>query len=111
MTTHTTFTVRMHPELVDELDAGFSPMDGIAAINDLFVGLPLVHPSPVRKRRRSSKKLRLYIGRFAWYPSLAFGYVQIDNELHVLKLWDVDKHHPVDVVLPETELQQHGADE
>jgi hypothetical protein len=109
MMTTTAFEVYMHRELVDALDEGFSPMDGVQAINDLFVGLPLVHSSPIRKRRRSPKKIRLYNGRFGWYPWLGFSYVQIGNQLHVVELWyePNPESRPVDVTLPETELQQH----
>lgn len=111
MTSTTIFEVRMHHELVNELDYGFSPMDGLAAINDIFVGLPLVHPSPARKQRRTPKRLRLYTGRFKWYPRLGFSYVQLGNELHVIELWyeEHPERRPVDVVLPETELEEHPA--
>jgi hypothetical protein len=101
----------MHPELVDELDEGFSPMDGIQAINDVFVGLPLVHRSKSPKCRRARKTLRLYRGRFSWYRELWFSYVEIGNELHVLELWsNSDRDSVPDVALPETELQRHGGD-
>ena len=108
MTSTTAFIVRMHPDLVDELDEGFSPMDGIQAINDIFVGLPLVHRSKSPKRRRVRKTLRIYRGRFSWYRELWFNYVEIGNELHVLELWsNADRDSSPDVILPETELQQH----
>ncbi len=96
MTSTTPFKVYMHRELVDELDYGFSPMDGIQAINDIFVGLPLVHPSPARKQHRTPKKLRVYTGRFKWYPELAFTYIQLGDQLHVLELWARDKHDPIE---------------
>jgi hypothetical protein len=73
------YTVYKHSDLVDELDEGFSPMDGIVAINDLFVGLPLQHRSqqPKRKRWRVPRRLRVYRGRLSWYPELGFSYVEI----------------------------------
>ncbi len=108
MTSAPAFKVYLHRELVDELDYGFSPLDGIQAINDIFVGLPLMHPMPLHKRRRPTRNLRLFSGRFEWYPELAFTYVQLGDQLHVLELWARDKHDPVDVVLPETELERHG---
>ena len=108
MTSTTAFKVYMHPKLVDELDYGFSPMDGLQAINDIFVGLPLVHRSKSSKRRRARKTLRVYRGRFSWYRELWFNYVEIDNELHVLELWsNDDRESSADVILPRTELQQH----
>lgn len=53
--------------------------------------------------RRAGRKLRVYRGRYDWYP-LGFSYVQIGNALHVLELWhddDGDKlnRREVDVVL------------
>ena len=80
----------MHRELVDELDYGFSPADGIAAIDDLFGDLPKVHRSRAgqHRGRQQPKSLRVYTGCFAWYP-LGFSYVQIGQELHVLELWMV----------------------
>ena len=105
------YKVYMHRELVDELDEGFSPMDGVHAINDVFVGLPLVHRSKSPKRRHTGKRLHVYRGRFSWYPELGFNYVEIGSQLHVLELWfDRDRKIPVDVILPETELQQHGGE-
>ena len=83
------FTVMMHPTLVDELDEGFSPMDGILAIDEMFGELPLLHAglAPKRLRKRTARKLRVYRGCYDWYKSLGFSYVQIGTTLHVLELW------------------------
>ncbi len=110
MTNSNNFTVYMHRELVDELDEGFSPMDGITAINDLFVELPLQHRShePRHERWRAPRKLRVYCGRFSWYPELGFSYVEIGQQLHVIELW-FDRNperRTVDVILEERELAE-----
>jgi hypothetical protein len=102
MTSTSKLKVFMHTDLVDELDYGFSPMDGIQAIDDLFIGLPKVHRSKERKnpRHKSRNRLRLYRARLAWYP-LGFSYVQIGNELHVIELFLYDdwrKSNPRGVV-------------
>jgi hypothetical protein len=83
------FTVMMHRTLVDELDEGFSPMDGIVAIDEMFSELPLLHASlvPKRRRRGTAKKLKVYRGCYDWYRELGVSYVQIDTTLHVLELW------------------------
>jgi len=79
----------MHSTLVDELDEGFSPMDGLVAIDQMFSELPLLHAglAPKRIRKRTARKLRVYRGCFDWYNSLDFSYVQIGTTLHVLELW------------------------
>jgi hypothetical protein len=83
------FTVMMHTTLVDELDYGFSPLDGIAAIDEMFSELPLLHRAlaPARPRKRAGRKLKVYRGCYDWYQSLGFSYVQIGMTLHVLELW------------------------
>jgi hypothetical protein len=88
-TSDRTFTVSMHRDLVDELDEGFSPLDGILAIDEMFSELPLLHRTlaPRRLRRRAGRKLKVYRGCYDWYPSLGFSYVQIGTTLHVLELW------------------------
>jgi hypothetical protein len=88
-TVDTTFTVSMHPDLVDELDEGFSPMDGIVSIDEMFNELPLLHRAlaPTRLRKRAGRKLQVYRGCYHWYRSLGFSYVQIGMTLHVLELW------------------------
>ena len=97
------FTVVMHPTLVDELDEGFSPMDGILAIDEMFGELPLLHAglAPKRLRKRTARKLRVYRGCYDWYKSLGFSYVQIGTALHVLELWYDESPNlsQVDVVL------------
>ena len=107
MTSTTTFTVFMHPDLVDELDDQLSPTDGIAALDEVFGELPLKHQprqsSRIPCRRR--KSLKLYHGRFGWLD-IGFSYVQIGNELHIVRLWhDVDWAKPdrseVDCVIGE----------
>jgi hypothetical protein len=101
--TDTKFTVSMHPTLVDELDEGFSPMDGLVAIDQMFSELPLLHQAlaPKRCRKRAGRWLKVYRGCYDWYTSLGFSYVQIGTTLHVLDLWCDEKLPPqkVDVVL------------
>lgn len=46
----TKFTVFMNSTLVDSLDAGFSPGDGFAAIDQIFRELPQLHPAAAPKR-------------------------------------------------------------
>jgi hypothetical protein len=85
----TTFAVSMHPTLVDDLDEGFSPMDGITAIGEILGELPLLHRrlAPKRLRKRAGRHLKVYRGCYHWYPELGFSYVQIGTTLHVLELW------------------------
>ena len=87
--TDTKFDVLMHPTLVDELDEGFSPMDGLVAIDEMFSELPLLHRvlAPKRPRKRAGRRLKVYRGCYDWYTSLGFTYVQIGTTLHVLELW------------------------
>jgi len=87
--TDTKFTVSMHPTLVDGLDEGFSPTDGISAIDEMFSELPLLHQVLASKRRprKDRRTLKLYRGCYDWYRELGFSYVQIGTTLHVLDLW------------------------
>jgi hypothetical protein len=98
-----TFTVLMHPTLVDALDDGFSPMDGIVAIDEMFSELPLLHPrsAPRRRRKRPAGRLKVYRGCYDWYKELGFSYVQIGTTLHVLDLWYDDNPNlsQMDVIL------------
>lgn len=102
-TVDTTFTVSMHPNLVDELDDGFSPMDGLVSIDEMFNELPLLHRAlaPSRRRKRAGRKLKVYRGCYDWYQNLGFSYVQIGTTLHVLELWydDNPKANKVDIIL------------
>ncbi len=97
------FAVMMHSSLVDELDEGFSPMDGLVAIDEMFNELPLLHAglAPKRLRKRTARKLRVYRGCYDWYKSLAFSYVQVGTTLHVVELWYDENPNAsqVDVVL------------
>jgi hypothetical protein len=109
----TKFTVFMHPTLVDQLDEGFSPMDGIIAIDQIFLELPRLHPAPVPKRsqNRAGRRLKVYRGRYHWYD-LGFSYVQIGTTLHVLELWhDADYRNSnrteVDVVLGQGPAEEY----
>lgn len=96
------FKVFMHRDLVDELDEGFSPMDGLVAIRQIFGELPRHHVEIASKRPRSQmgRSLRVYRGRYSWYP-LGFSYVQIGKTLHVLQFWNDDEssRSTIDVVL------------
>jgi hypothetical protein len=98
-----TYTVSMHSKLVDELDQGFSPMDGLVAIDEMFSELPLLHRAfaPPRLRKRAGRKLKVYRGCYDWYRSLGFSYVQIGTTLHVLELWydETPNLEEVDVIL------------
>jgi hypothetical protein len=114
MTSTKQFTVYMHTTLVDQLDEGFSPMDGLVAINDLFVGLPLQHRSQAkRKRWRAPRTLKVYRGRFSWYRKLGFSYVEIGDQLHVIELWFDEKpeQHQVDVILEQRDLDEADPDD
>jgi len=114
MTSAPTFTVSMHTKLVDELDEQLSPFDGIVAIDEIFLQLPIIHEqrhgSRVTRRRR--KWLKLHRGRFGWVD-IGFSYVQIGKQLHVVELWtDEDWSRPnrseVDCVLgTRTESRGH----
>jgi hypothetical protein len=90
----------MHHDLVNELDECFSPVDGIIAIDQMFVELPQLHQAiaPKRPQKRAGRTLKVYRGRFDWYP-LGFSYVQTGTTLHVLELWNWDNRVDVDVVL------------
>ncbi len=95
----------IHPVLVDQLDEHFSPMDGLVAINQIYLELPQLHPAAASElgRKRPSRTLKVYRGRYDWFD-LGFSYVQLGRELHVLELWnDTDWNDPhrleVDVVL------------
>ncbi len=100
---NTKFTVSMHPTLVDDLDEGFSPMDGLVAIDQMFSELPLLHQALASKRRRKwcGRTLKVYRGCYDWYLSFGFSYVQIGNTLHVLKLWynETPNRSDVDIIL------------
>ena len=90
------FTVVMHPDLVDELDEGFSPMDGLVAIDQMYGELPLLHRAlaPKRLGNRAVRRLKVFRGCYDWYSSLGFSYVQIGTTLHVLELWYEEKPKP-----------------
>ena len=108
MTTQsTTLTVKMHHDLVEQLDQCFSPADGIEAIDQVFIDLPIAHQAlPARRGGRGrGRTLPRYRGRFGWFD-LGFTYVQIGIELHVVELWHDDRwnkprRREVDVVLGE----------
>jgi hypothetical protein len=97
------FTVMMHPTLVDALDEGFSPMDGLLAIDQMFAELPLLHQALALKRlrKRAARKLKVYHGCYDWYMSLGFSYIQIGPMLHVVDLWydENPKLDEMDVIL------------
>lgn len=85
------FQVILASEIEDHLDRCFSPLDGIVAIDQITLELPLLHPRPVTElRRRLSRRLNVFHGRYDWYP-LGFSYVQIGHELHILDLWEVEE--------------------
>lgn len=100
---NTKFTVSMHPTLVDDLDEGFSPMDGLFAVDGIFAELPLLHQAlaPKRPGKRTGRRLKVYRGCYDWYSNLGFSYVQIGTTLYVLELWyeENPKFEELDVVL------------
>lgn len=103
------FTTILSTELADELDEGFSPMDGLIAIDQICIELPRLHRPAHRSalQRCFGQTRKLHHGRYDWYP-LGFTYEQIGNELHILNLWMVEetgffRRRKFDVVL--------GADE
>lgn len=103
------FTTIISKELADELDEGFSPMDGLIAIDQICIELPRLHRPAHRSalQRCFGQTRKLYHGRYDWYP-LGFTYEQIGNELHIVNLWMVQetgffRRRTFDVVL--------GADE
>ena len=67
--TNTTFTVYMHTELVDRLDECFSPLDGIHAVDGIFLDLPILHHGQAvdRYRAKPRKTFKAYRGRFGWF--------------------------------------------
>lgn len=81
------FTVSMHPTLVDELDEGFSPTDGLVAIDEMYCELPLLHQRLAPRRSSKRHRLKVYRGCYDWYSSLGFSYVDLGTTLHVLELW------------------------
>ena len=84
------FTTILVTELADELDEGFSPMDGLIAIDQICIELPRLHRPAQRPllQRWFGQTRKLYNGRYDWYP-LGFTYEQIGSELHILNLWMV----------------------
>lgn len=103
------FTTILSSELADALDEGFSPMDGLIAIDQICLELPRLH-RPTRisvVQRWLGSSAKLYHGRYDWYP-LGFTYRQIDDELHVISLWPVKetglfRRRKFDVVLGQDE--------
>jgi hypothetical protein len=89
MTSASNFTVFMHRDLVDALDEQLSPFDGLQAIDEIFIELPLKHRPHrmIRLSRRRPKSLQLYHGRFGWVD-IGFSYVQIGSRFHVVQLWE-----------------------
>lgn len=86
------FTTVISPKLEDELDAGFSPMDGLIAIDQIYIELPQLH-RPARMnllQRWLASSGKVYHGRYHWYP-LGFTYRQIAEELHIMNLWPVKR--------------------
>lgn len=103
------FTTIISTELADELDEGFSPMDGLIAIDQICIELPRLHRPAHRPALQcwSGQTRKLYHGRYDWYP-LGFTYEQIGNELHILNLWMVKetgffRRRKFDVVLGQDE--------
>ena len=101
---NSTFTVSMHPDLVNDLDETFSPIDGLVAIGQVFGELPSLHAAiaPKRMQKQAGRTLKVYRARFDWYP-LGVSYVQIGTTLHVVELWVWDKQMDVNLVLKDQE--------
>lgn len=83
------FTVIMSHDVTNRLDYLFSPLDGIHAIGELHDQLPRVHQPERRSWWNRKNRVRLYYGRFSWYPAF-FAYVQMGTALHVLDAWEGD---------------------
>ncbi len=83
------FIVIMDHSVTNRLDDLFSPLDGIAAIGELHDQLPRLHQPERRSWWNRKNRVRLYCGRFSWYP-VFFAYVQMGTALHVLDAWEGD---------------------
>ena len=93
------FKIILPSELADEIDGTFSPMDGIVALDEIYLEMPQLH----RPISRFGFHRKTFHGRYDWYP-LGFTYQQISNELHIRKVWDADENrlfrrHRFDVIL------------
>lgn len=86
------FIVIMDHSVTNRLDDLFSPLDGIHAIGELHDQLPRVHQPERRSWWNRKNRVRLYCGRFSWYPAF-FAYVQMGTALHVLDAWEGDDEH------------------
>jgi len=82
--------VIMDQSVEDRLDDLFSaPGDAIAAVDELRDQLPGLHQPERRSWWNRKNRVRLYRGRFRWYP-VFFAYVQMGTALHVLDVWEGD---------------------
>jgi hypothetical protein len=110
------FETVLPSNLADAIDETFSPMDGIVALDEIYLELPKLH----RPKTRLGIARKIYHGRFDWYP-LGFTYEQIGSELHVRDVWYADEkrlfgRRRCDVILGEEssefwamyEPKQHG---
>jgi hypothetical protein len=70
----------MSPEVQNELDACFSPLDELSAIEQIYEQLPELH-----KPRRFPWP-SLYYGWYHW-AGVGFTYKQAGNELVVIDVW------------------------
>lgn len=82
------FNVFMHPDLVNQLDESLSPIDGLVAIDQVFLGLPRLHANPLFQRH-APRSLKAHYAVLDWC-GIGLTYVQVGRELHVLDLWSDD---------------------
>ncbi len=84
--------VMLSRELAHRLDHWFSPADGVEAIDQIKLELPLLHPYPGKKLgKKLLRRLTVFHGKYDWYP-LGFSYVQVGHELHILDLWSCEEN-------------------
>ena len=100
------FTVLMSRELIDKLDYSLSPADGIAAIDQVLLGLPKIHSSNRERRWRlgDHAMFRMYRADIDW-ACIGISYIQVGHALHVIDVWEYSaSNRPrFDAVLPPIE--------
>ena len=103
-------------DLADAIDETFSPMDGVVALDEIYLELPQLH----RPVGRFGIRRKTFHGRYDWYP-LGFTYEQIGSDLHIRNIWYADekrlfRRRRIDVILGKAdgefscmyELKTHG---
>jgi hypothetical protein len=93
-------SVVMHHDLVNELDGSLSPMDGLVATDQVFLGLPRLHARSLFLPSVPSR-LKLHHALLEWC-GIGFSYVELGDALHVLELWpenDVKRRKKAKIVV------------